>query len=85
MDIALGFRMAYHFNWTVPNLDTYANTTIGVMIPTYDIDFVDFFLGNMILGVTVGARYFFGDTVGVFLETGYNGFADVTTGLALHF
>jgi hypothetical protein len=81
VDLALAFRFAYHFNWTVPNLDTYAITTLGYMIPTRKGSYYY----NFIAGVGVGARYYFADFFGAFAEFGYNGFSDISLGFAFKF
>jgi hypothetical protein len=61
----------YHFNF-LKNLDTYAGLTLGYVIQTFDggdysgsaYEGVSFFL----FGVNIGARYFFTESIGAYLE-----------------
>jgi hypothetical protein len=66
-------RFAWHPNWGVRNLDTSVTVKMGVGI--------GFWLGErqglenpggIALGITLGARYFLNEYIGVFTELGYD-------------
>jgi hypothetical protein len=95
-EIPIGVRSMYHFNFAalsdssfVRKLDVYAGLTLGWVIVT------DNYSGNsrywtsrdsfFLFGVTTGARYFFNDVVGLYLELGYSGFEYASFGLSLKF
>jgi hypothetical protein len=85
-NIGIGARGMYHFNF-VRNLDTYTGLTLGYVIQTFDgesglgYNGVSFFL----FGANIGARYFFTNTIGAYLELGYSGLQFLSLGLALKF
>ena len=83
----------YHFNFA-RNLDTYTGLTLGWVVQTanvkYDSNWTtdrrsyngeSFFLW----GFNIGARYFFTDTVGAYLELGYSGLQIIGLGVSLKF
>jgi hypothetical protein len=95
-EIPIGIRSMYHFNFAaltdsafVRKLDVYAGLTLGWVIVT------DNYSGNsrywtsrdsfFLFGVTMGARYFFNDVIGIYLEAGYSGFEYASFGLSLKF
>ena len=69
-------RVSWHPNFEVKNLDTYLRFKMGG-----NFAFGDTFSsggkwsGGFCVGVNVGARYFFTDSIGVFGELGYDGYA----------
>ncbi|GHU25721.1 hypothetical protein FACS1894172_17720 [Spirochaetia bacterium] len=75
-NIGFGVRVMYHFNF-IENFDVYTGITLGYVIQTFDdsgysgnnYDANSFFL----FGFNVGARYFFTDNIGAYLEVGYSG------------
>jgi hypothetical protein len=93
-NIGFGVRGAYHFNF-VKNLDTYAGLTLGYVVQTATVKYgkaydnipkpdhagVSFFL----FGVNIGARYFFTNNIGAYLELGYSGLQVASVGLAVKF
>jgi hypothetical protein len=94
-NIGFGVRGAYHFNF-IENLDTYAGLTLGYVIQTADVkygsaygsgyksttyDGVPFFL----YGFNIGARYFFTNNIGAYLELGYSGLQVASIGLSVKF
>ena len=90
-NIAFGGRGMYHFNFAVlsdsdfiKKLDVYSGVTLGYVIQTTNIDYVNgvsFFLW----GFTAGARYFFNEKIGMYLETGYSGLQVVSLGISMKF
>jgi len=89
-NIGFGARGMYHFNF-LENLDTYAGITLGYVyqsakLKANGIDYgrVD---GNsfFLWGVCIGARYFFTDLIGAYMELGYSGLQYVGIGLSVKF
>jgi len=84
-NIGFGARGMYHFSF-MENLDTYAGLTLGYVIQnikynndysgSYD-DSVNFFL----YGGNIGARYFFTDIIGAYLELGYTSLSYLSAGV----
>jgi opacity protein-like surface antigen len=87
-NFGFGVRSAYHFGF-VKNLDVYAGLTLGFVIQTFDGNGYSgsgYKASNKFLfGINTGARYFFTNNVGVFLELGYSRLQFVSTGLSLKF
>ena len=82
----LGFRVGYHFNWAVDNLDTYAVTTTGWRVYTGDRKNKSFTVGDLfIFDVLIGARWFINDFFGFWAETGYSPFSWFNIGVAFKF
>jgi hypothetical protein len=91
-NIGFGVRGMYHFNF-VKNLDTYTGLTLGYVVQTADVKYgsaydnipktsypgISFFL----FGANIGARYFFTNTIGAYLELGYSGLQVASLGLSL--
>jgi len=76
--IALGGRAGYHFNWNVPNLDTYAVTTMGMYFDAGSRSWTDsYFDGSFFIDFKLGARYFVADWFGFWAELGY-GYTSLT-------
>ena len=81
-NLGIGARGMYHFNF-IQNLDTYAGLTLGYVIQTvkatygtyYDTTPRTGYSGSsfFLWGLNIGARYFFTDMVGAYLELGYSG------------
>ncbi|MDR0290188.1 MAG: hypothetical protein LBI06_04565 [Treponema sp.] len=73
-NITVGGRFGYHFNWDVEKLDTYAVTTVGWVIYAGDVDRATKLskIGDPIVGVNVGIRYFVTDWFGFWTEGGLN-------------
>ena len=94
--IPVGFRIAYHFNWGVKNLDTYITTTLGWDIAIYkgqytsngqtsDYDDSNHGIDYFMFGTHIGARYYFTPVIGAFLELGGYSPHYAALGLALKF
>lgn len=68
--IPLGFRVGYHFNWGVDNLDTYAVSTVGMIVNTKSsaASGADWLFMNF---ASIGVRYFLNDFFGFWAETGF--------------
>jgi hypothetical protein len=86
-EIAIDARAAYHFNFGVPKLDTYAALALGVCLENAVnveaegakmIPWLDF-------GFFAGVRYFFIPNVGVYLEAGYSPLVIASLGAAIKF
>jgi hypothetical protein len=94
LDIPFGIRGMYHFNFAaltdsnfVSNLDVYAGLTLG-WVTVFDNDKKNFGLTRpsyFLWGVNAGARYFFNDLIGLYLELGYSDFEIISLGLSLKF
>jgi hypothetical protein len=89
-NIGFGVRGMYHFNF-MENLDTYAGLTLGYVMQSVTASDtlghgagysgVSFFLW----GLNIGARYFFTDLLGAYIELGYSELQYASIGLALKF
>ena len=92
----IGARAAWHFDFGVKNLDTYAGIVLGIELshqqgsvtnrnnafPPRNFEETT---SNFFGGGHIGARYFFTNTIGMFAEVGYNNASLATLGLALKF
>jgi len=67
-DINICGRGAYHFNFDVKGLDTYAGLSIGYDIGGTNSPY-EVYPGYFAFGVYIGARYFFNPNIAVFAET----------------
>jgi len=70
----LGFRVGYHFNWGVDNLDTYAVATVGYIIGFTDnknYKYKTKFSDDFFTSVNIGARWFINNGFGFWAETGF--------------
>jgi len=85
--IAIAGRFGYHPNFGVKNLDVYANLSLGYYIFTVEYktrynswkaDASAFYLG-----INLGARYFFNEKFGAFLEVGYSNLSYATVGVSV--
>lgn len=70
------FRSAYHYDWRVPGLDTYAGFGAGMLFSTFDnngneSDKESFNL-SFLPTAFVGISYFFNELIGINAECGYN-------------
>jgi hypothetical protein len=67
-NFGIAFRTAYHFNFGVPHLDTYAALNFGDIISSFESGTENHFWA----GFLVGARYYFKyqSHFGVYLEAG---------------
>ncbi|MCL2231407.1 MAG: hypothetical protein FWC01_09965 [Treponema sp.] len=89
--MAFGGRVAWHFDFGINNLDTYLGAALGWCLYTYE----ETFTGNTASRTTdrsffyyggfVGARFFFTNNIGVWLEAGYSALTYASLGLALKF
>jgi hypothetical protein len=95
-EIPIGVRGMYHFNFAaftdnsfVRKLDAYAGLTMGwvIVFDNYKGDSY-YWSGRdsyFLWGVNAGARYFFNDVIGLYLEVGVSGFDYASFGLTLKF
>ncbi len=87
--ILIGARVLFHFN-LVNNMDFYAGLMMGYNIVTSSVETnvpggnVSADEGYLAYGELVGLRYFFTDTVAVYVEAGYT-FGYINGGLAFKF
>ena len=66
-------RIAWHPNFEVKNLDTYATLKLGYNVNlTSDKTEYYTYKGGFSYGFNVGARYFFSNNIGIFGELGYD-------------
>ena len=94
MNFGFGGRGMYHFNF-LKNLDAYAGATLGYVYQNasvrygsaYDTIPKTSYTGAPFLlwGSNIGARYFFTNLIGVYLELGYSGLHFANTGVSLKF
>ena len=90
--IGFGARGMYHLN-LVENLDVYGGVLLGAWLLRSKVE--SNFLGSsysdtetdldFLWGINIGARYFFTDTIGAYVEVGYNDLQFVSVGLSLKF
>jgi len=66
-------RIAYHFAFRVPRLDTYALLTLGAAVSD---------ISKFWIGISAGARYFFLPYMGAYLELGIDEVQLITFGLS---
>ena len=64
--LALQFRILYHFNWLIPQLDTYAAVDTGWTL--HFTDGPNTFIGFPAIDLIFGGRYFFVPVFGLFGE-----------------
>jgi hypothetical protein len=91
--MSFGGRLAYHFNWTIDKLDTYAVTSLGWTLVSWkrkvhsgsalpgDAEAN----GHLFWGIGIGGRYFFTRNIGVFLELGYSDLSFASLGVSFTF
>ena len=86
-----GVRGMYHFNF-LETIDTYAGLTLGYVIQGFDVKASSGYTGiaggyagsNFFLfGGNIGARYFFTDLMGAYVEIGFSGLQFISAGITL--
>jgi hypothetical protein len=98
---SVGAKAAYHFNWEIRGLDTYAALTLGGNFlsanteydetsPVYSAPGAEKPSAgddevSFLFGLEVGVRFFFNSHVGVFIEEGFNTFTYLRSGLVFKF
>jgi hypothetical protein len=95
---SIGAKVAYHFGWQIRGLDTYAAMTIGANIMSAKTDFDEGYYSTyaikpsagdkatlFLFGLEIGARFFFNDHFGAFIEEGFNTFTFFRSGLVFKF
>jgi hypothetical protein len=84
-NIGLGARGNYHFNF-VKNLDVYGGLTLGYITATVTSSHGgSASIGDFWAGAQIGARYFFTDMIGAYLELGYNALQVAGVGITVKF
>lgn len=94
-NIGFGVRGMYHFNF-LQNLDTYAGLTLGYVYQSADVKYGSYWNNHpfkvdypgdsfFLWGFNIGARYFFTDLVGAYLELGYSGLQFIGLGVSFKF
>jgi len=92
MNIGFGVRVMYHFNF-LEILDTYAGVTLGYVYQKVNaegsngFDYGAVIKGDSFIlwGINIGARFFFTDYIGAYMELGYSGLQIAGIGLSLKF
>lgn len=86
--IPIGVRGAWHYNWDVDKLDTYAGVGLGYMNVAYKTDNDAYKITNKHSSVYssafAGAAYYFSKGFGLFAELGYD-ISNGTIGISLKF
>jgi hypothetical protein len=82
--IAFGARAAYHFNF-LANLDVYGAATFGYLIWNHTSANSKLDWSTFYYGACIGARYFFTNFLGAYLELGYSALSYVTAGVTFKF
>jgi hypothetical protein len=91
--IAIAGRFGYHPNLGVKNLDVYTDIALGYYIYSGKAEYSGYWAAGtpkpdptdysrFFWGLNFGARYFFANAIGAFLELGYNEFSFVTAGVS---
>jgi hypothetical protein len=94
-EIPIGIRGAYHFNFAaltdnsfIRKLDVYAVMTMGWVFVGNDYkgnQNITSYNSYFLFGINTGARYFFNDIIGLYLELGYSGFEYTSFGVSVKF
>lgn len=81
---SIGVMGYYHFNKFIPlqKLDAYAGPGVGVDISNRNFDGTDV---NFVFLFKVGARYYFNNSFGVYVESGYDLLSVANAGITLRF
>jgi hypothetical protein len=93
---SIGAKVAYHFNWLISGLDTYAALTLGADFVSANTEYSGYenattkpsagdSVTSFLFGLEFGARFFFTSNVGVFIEEGFNTFTYLRSGLVFKF
>jgi hypothetical protein len=98
-DFAIGARGMYHFNF-LPKLDAYAGLVLGWVLGSAKEEYTGDWpeaaksvykapgagaIPYFLFGANIGARYFFTDTIGAYLELGYSRLQVASLGLSVKF
>ena len=89
-NIGFGVRGMYHFNFA-KNLDTYAGLTLGYVFQSAKVSSSGYWSWGrydasssfFLWGINIGARYFFTDVVGAYLELGYSPIQIIGIGVSI--
>ena len=89
-DFAIGVRGMWHFNF-LKSMDVYSGLSLGYVVSSADAKYTgdwvvktepgDF--SYFLFGINVGARYFFTNSLGAYVELGYSGLQFFGLGLSL--
>jgi hypothetical protein len=90
--VGFGAKGSYHFNF-LKNLDTYVSLTLGWLVYSQEVKATyagitataENDLSAFFYGFNLGARYFFTNTIGAYVELGYSAVSVASAGLALKF
>jgi len=89
MNIGIGGRAMYHIN-LLDKLDTYAGVTLGYVIQSAKAE-ADNYQNSVkgepffLYGANLGARYFFTNLIGAYIEAGYSSLQYANVGLTIKF
>jgi hypothetical protein len=94
---SIGAKAAYHFDWKIRGLDTYAALTLGANVMSVETEYNKNYFTDpntapsagddpgFLFGLEIGARFFFNENFGVFMEEGFNTFTYLRSGLVYKF
>lgn len=94
---SVGAKAAYHFDWELRGLDTYAALTLGANFMGANTEYSEDAYGDspkpsagdaktfFLFGLEFGIRFFFTSNFGVFIEEGFNTFSYLRSGFVLKF
>ncbi|MCL2186883.1 MAG: hypothetical protein FWB86_13680, partial [Treponema sp.] len=96
--MAFGGKVSWHVDLGLKNLDLYVSLKLGYMLWSVTNDYTDWSYSSgyyrrkvessyddLFYGFALGARYFFTDAIGIYLEAGYSLVSFVNLGLAVKF
>jgi hypothetical protein len=93
--MAIGVKASWHFD-LIRNLDSYAGLILGLLVLDQRYDFSELLVFtpdahfdlrrySLFYGFNIGARYFFTNNIGAYMELGYNAISVTSIGLSLKF
>ena len=82
--LGIGAKASWHFNF-FENFDPYVSLTAGWLIWNEKLGTVNSGLSTFFYSGNIGARYFFTNNIGAYIELGYSAISVASIGLALKF
>jgi len=92
--MAFGGKVSWHVDLGLKNLDLYVSLKLGYMLWSVVNEYTSYYYGkqkiessydDLFYGFALGARYFFTEAIGIYLEAGYSLVSFVNLGLAVKF